>query len=208
MLSRHAVWEASGHIANFTDPLSECRNCNKRVRVDKLIAHVTEAAAREGKTLPAPVSSSLADMARWIADTSTPCPHCGVSGEKGLSAPRDVNLLFSTRVGPVTSDAAVHTTGPADASSTRTNDEFGVTIASGKQKGQSPGRTSPRMSEDVGGLAYLRPETAQGVYVQFGNIANSMRARLPFGTFHVSVIVPASMRNSACTHAPWRTPYL
>ena len=198
MLSCHAVWEASGHIANFTDPLSECRSCNKRVRVDKLIAHMTEAATSEGKALPAPASSSLSDMARWIADTNTPCPHCGVSGEKGLSAPRDVNLLFSTRVGPVTGDAVASNTGPADASSTRSHDEFGVTIACAKQKGQSPGRSSPRMSEDVGGLAYLRPETAQGVYVQFGNITNSMRARLPFGMFFFVFLPALSNFLSAC----------
>ncbi|MDQ2805971.1 MAG: glycine--tRNA ligase [Chloroflexota bacterium] len=94
------VWQASGHLTNFSDPLVDCKQCKMRFRAD----HV------EG----------------------TRCPNCG--GE--LTAPRNFNLMFKTFVGPVEEDAAV---------------------------------------------AYLRPETAQGIFVNFLNVQGSMRRKLPFG---------------------------
>ncbi len=68
----------------------------RRVRVDKLIAAAASDAA------PAPAVLTLATMAAWMKASGVKCPHCGASGPKGLGPPRDVNLLFSTRVGPVT----------------------------------------------------------------------------------------------------------
>ncbi len=94
------VWQASGHLANFSDPLVDCKQCKMRFRAD----HV------EG----------------------TRCPNCG--GE--LTEARNFNLMFKTFVGPVEEDAAV---------------------------------------------AYLRPETAQGIFVNFLNVQGSMRRKLPFG---------------------------
>ncbi len=94
------VWEASGHIENFTDPLVDCKKCKKRFRADMV----------EGNK----------------------CPECG--GE--LTTPRQFNLMFKTYLGPV---------------------------------------------EDESSIVYLRPETAQGIYVNFLNVQNSMRQKIPFG---------------------------
>lgn len=102
------VWRASGHEATFTDPLVECKNCHHRFRADIF----------EGRGDPAQVA----------------CPNCGVRGQ--LTEPRQFNLLFKTRVGPVEDDASI---------------------------------------------AYLRPETAQAMFVQFRNVQESMRKKLPFG---------------------------
>ena len=100
ILMAPAVWEASGHLANFTDPLVDCKQCKMRFRADQI----------EG----------------------TRCPNCG--GE--LTEARNFNLMFKTFVGPVEEDASV---------------------------------------------AYLRPETAQGIFVNFLNVQQSMRRKLPFG---------------------------
>jgi glycyl-tRNA synthetase len=112
------VWEASGHVENFTDPLVECGNCRKRFRIDEL-----------------PNGDALMDAYRaGTADLSTTnCPSCGL---KKLSSPRRFNLMFKTFVGPV---------------------------------------------EDSASVAWLRPETAQGIFVNFDNVQQAMRKKLPFG---------------------------
>ena len=112
------VWEASGHVENFTDPLVECGNCRKRFRIDELPnGDALMDAYREGK----------ADLA------TVACPSCG---QKKLSQPRRFNLMFKTFVGPVEESASV---------------------------------------------AWLRPETAQGIFVNFDNVQQTMRRKLPFG---------------------------
>ena len=110
------VWVASGHVATFSDPLVECKNCHHRFRADKL--------------------------------KSDACPDCGMRGQ--LTEPRQFNLLFQTHVGPVEDDAAV---------------------------------------------AYLRPETAQGIFVNFGNVQQSMRKKVPFGIAQIG----RSFRNEIVT---------
>lgn len=100
ILMHPRVWEASGHVAGFSDPLVDCKKCRRRFRAD----HV------EGDK----------------------CPECG--GE--LTEPRQFNLMFKTHLGPVEEDAAV---------------------------------------------VYLRPETAQGIFVNFPSVQQSMRRKLPFG---------------------------
>jgi glycyl-tRNA synthetase len=104
------VWEASGHVENFTDPLVDCKRCKARFRADK-----------------APRNQ----------DGKIQCPDCG-SGD--LTEARNFNLMFKTFMGPV---------------------------------------------EDSAGVVYLRPETAQGIYVNFHNVAQSMRRTLPFGIAQV-----------------------
>jgi glycyl-tRNA synthetase len=94
------VWEASGHLATFTDPLVDCRKCNERWREDQI----------EGT-----------------------CPNCGSTD---LTPARAFNLMFKTHVGPV---------------------------------------------EDEGSIAYLRPETAQGIFVNFLNVLQTSRKKPPFG---------------------------
>jgi len=97
------VWEASGHLASFTDPLVECTNCNNRFRLDKL-------------------------------EDAEQCPSCGKRGT--FTEAKNFNLMFKTHMGPVeSSDNAV----------------------------------------------YLRPETAQGIFINFENVRRTARLKLPFG---------------------------
>ena len=96
------VWEASGHVATFTDPMVDCKNCKHRFRADHLEGDV--------------------------------CPDCGAKGQ--FTEARPFNLMFKTFVGPV---------------------------------------------EDTANEVYLRPETAQAMFVNFENVVTSMRRKLPFG---------------------------
>jgi glycyl-tRNA synthetase len=100
------VWEASGHVGGFSDPMVDCRNCKHRFRADDLKGNPSDVA----------------------------CPNCGQRGT--LTEPRHFNLMFKTHVGPV---------------------------------------------QDTASVAYLRPETAQGIFVNFANVATSARRKLPFG---------------------------
>jgi len=107
------VWEASGHLAGFTDPLVQCLGkCKKRWRED----HLREAVEAEGGD----------------PDAELVCPECG--GE--LSPPRNFNLMFETHMGPVAEE---------------------------------------------GNAVYLRPETAQGIFINFKNVLNFARKSPPFG---------------------------
>jgi len=121
ILGPSAVWEASGHVSNFTDPLVDCKNCKMRWREDHLLEGAYE--AEYGPT-------------KRNAAGQIVCPNCG--GE--LTEPRKFNMMFKTTVGVV---------------------------------------------EDSSSVAYLRPETAQGMFVNFTNVQNSMRRKLPFGIAQV-----------------------
>ena len=101
ILMHPKVWEASGHVEGFTDPLVDCKKCKNRFRADQI-------------------------------DVSAGCPNCG--GE--LTEPRQFNLMFKTFMGPV---------------------------------------------EDEANIVYLRPETAQGIYVNFHNVREASRQKVPFG---------------------------
>ncbi len=110
ILMHPRVWEASGHVAGFTDPLVDCRNCKKRFRADDPRIKGTP------------------------GQPDAQCPACGSKGT--LTEPRLFNLMFKTFMGPVEEQAAV---------------------------------------------VYLRPETAQGIYVNFLNVQQSARQKIPFG---------------------------
>src|ERR1700757_1588242 len=112
------VWEASGHVATFTDPLTECLNCHNRFRADQLI----EAYEEKHGHVPA---GGLDDIN---------CPNCGVRGQ--FTEPKNFNGMLRTHLGPV---------------------------------------------EDESGLAYLRPETAQGIFVNYKNVLTTSRKKVPFG---------------------------
>jgi glycyl-tRNA synthetase len=114
------VWDASGHLAAFVDPLVECTNCHKRFRQDHL---QEEHAERKGLDDPDAVPM-----------TEIPCPHCGTKGE--WTEPRMFNGLLKTYLGPVESEE---------------------------------------------GLQYLRPETAQGIFVNFSQVMTTARRKPPFG---------------------------
>jgi glycyl-tRNA synthetase len=107
ILGPPAIWEASGHLANFTDPLVDCRNCKERHRLDKL-------------------------------DDPNTCPSCGKTGT--FTEARQFNLMFKTFAGPV---------------------------------------------EGAGAEVYLRPETAQGMFVNFKNVLETTRKKPPFGIAQV-----------------------
>jgi glycyl-tRNA synthetase len=118
------VWEASGHVSGFSDPLVDCRTCKARFRADK--APQVEKGAevtwrKSGKTQKA------------IADRGYVCPECGSAD---LSEEREFNLMFKTNLGPLISDDAT---------------------------------------------VYLRPETAQAMFVNFSNVQQTYRLRVPFG---------------------------
>jgi glycyl-tRNA synthetase len=104
------VWEASGHVAGFTDPLVDCKQCKNRFRGDDPRIKGTP------------------------GEPDAQCPVCGTKGS--LTAPRLFNLMFKTFMGPVEEQAAV---------------------------------------------VYLRPETAQGIYVNYQNVLNASRQKVPFG---------------------------
>jgi glycyl-tRNA synthetase len=112
------VWEASGHVKNFVDPLTECEFCHKRYRADHLLE------AYEEKHGHAP-ENGLADLT---------CPNCGNRGT--FTEPRQFNALLRTFLGVV---------------------------------------------DDGSGLAYLRPETAQGIFINYRNVLQTSRKKLPFG---------------------------
>ena len=114
------MWEASGHLSAFADPLVECLKCHRRYRAD----HLQEEFA-ERKGLPDPDAVAL---------TEIPCPNCGTRGE--YTEPRQFNGLLKTYLGVI---------------------------------------------EDESGLHYLRPETAQGIFVNFANVVQTTRKKPPFG---------------------------
>jgi glycyl-tRNA synthetase len=112
------VWEASGHITNFVDPLTECTSCHKRYRADHLIEAYED---KHGH----PPEDGLASLA---------CPNCGTRG--AFTEPRNFNGLLRTYLGA---------------------------------------------TEDESGLAYLRPETAQGIFINYRNVLQTSRKKIPFG---------------------------
>jgi glycyl-tRNA synthetase len=105
------VWEASGHVTAFHDPLVECTSCHRRYRADQLAEEYGAA--------------DLSDV---------PCPNCGVRGE--YTPPREFNMMLRTHLGPVESEEGLH---------------------------------------------FLRPETAQGIFVNFLNVLTTARRKPPFG---------------------------
>ncbi len=107
ILSHPAIWEASGHLANFTDPLVDCRKCHERFRLDKL-------------------------------DDPEVCPNCKAT--HSFTEARQFNLMFKTFAGPV---------------------------------------------EGAGAEVYLRPETAQGMFLNFRNVVETSRKKPPFGIAQV-----------------------
>ena len=117
ILMHPRVWEASGHVSNFTDPMVDCKQCKSRFRADQI-------------------------------DLSSPCPNCGTKGS--FTEPRNFNLMFATHIGA---------------------------------------------NADAGSTIYLRPETAQGIYVDFKNIVQSSRVKIPFGIAQIG----KSFRNEITT---------
>ena len=151
------VWEASGHVGGFNDPMVDCRACKSRFRADHLmVLHMRPASV--GKDLYFSGMGTLEDVRAHNAKklknlgeehesfeeytkineatrALVPCPDCGKVGE--LTAPRQFNLMFSTTIGA--------------------------------------------LGDPEKDKAYLRPETAQGIFINFKNVVDTVRVKLPFG---------------------------
>ncbi|MGD6730161.1 MAG: glycine--tRNA ligase [Pleomorphochaeta sp.] len=117
ILMASKVWEASGHVSNFSDPMVDCKECKSRFRADQI-------------------------------DLEAPCPVCG--NKDSFTEPRNFNLMFETHIGA---------------------------------------------NRDASSVVYLRPETAQGIYVNFKNVVASSRVKIPFGIAQVG----KSFRNEITT---------
>ncbi len=123
------IWEASGHVDGFSDPLVECKDCHRRFRIDHLVGD--DVWNQEKEAL-----ESLDEVAKEtrIRELVGKCPGCGKKDV--LGAPRNFNLMLKTFLGPL---------------------------------------------DDDGAKTYLRPETAQGIFVNFKSVLGSSRRSVPFG---------------------------
>ena len=124
ILMHPRVWEASGHVESFADPLLDCKECKTRHRADNLINDYSNSSIGDAMTNE--------EMVKYINDNKVPCPKCGKTNFTDI---RQFKLMFETYRG---------------------------------------------VTQDAKSVVYLRPENAQGEYVNFLNVQRSMRAKLPF----------------------------
>lgn len=124
ILMHPKVWEASGHVDSFADPLIDCKECKTRHRADNLINDYTSSSIGDAMTNE--------EMVNYINENKVPCPKCGKTNFTDI---RQFKLMFETYRGVI---------------------------------------------QDAKSIVYLRPENAQGEYVNFLNVQRSMRAKLPF----------------------------
>lgn len=127
ILMNPAVWEASGHVGGFSDPLMDCKSCHTRHRADQLIEALGDN----------PAGWSLEQMQDYIKENKVACPGCGAADFTDI---RKFNLMFKTFQG---------------------------------------------VTEDSQSQLYLRPETAQGIFVNFPAIQRAARKKIPFGVAQV-----------------------
>ena len=123
ILMNPRVWEASGHVSGFSDPLMDCKECKTRYRADKLI--------EDAGFNPNGMTSE--QMEEFIKEKEISCPNCKAKNFTGI---RKFNLMFKTFQG---------------------------------------------VTEDKKSEIFLRPETAQGIFINFSNVQRSMRKKVPFG---------------------------
>ncbi len=124
ILMHPRVWEASGHVDSFADPLTDCKHCKTRHRADNLVNDYTNSSIGD--------KMSNEELMAYIKENKVPCPKCG---KCDFTEIRQFKLMFETYRGVV---------------------------------------------KDSKSVVYLRPENAQGEYVNFLNVLRSMRAKLPF----------------------------
>ena len=124
ILMNPKTWEASGHIATFSDPLIDCKKCKMRHRADKLV---------EADGIEDAGGMNHEELMNYIREHNVTCPNCGALDYTDI---REFNLMFKTFQG---------------------------------------------VTEDAKSTIYLRPETAQGIFVDFLNVQRSMRLKVPFG---------------------------
>ncbi|MCP4523936.1 MAG: glycine--tRNA ligase [Candidatus Gracilibacteria bacterium] len=131
------VWEASGHVGGFADPLTDCRECNTRHRADKLVDNLLETTDAVAPDNYAGDKTDSVELDKILVDLNIECPDCKATSFTPI---KKFNLMLKTFLG-VTDDSAAQ--------------------------------------------AYLRPETAQGQFVDFPHVARSSRRKLPFGIAQV-----------------------
>jgi len=161
ILMHPRVWEASGHVENFTDPMVDCKQCKSRYRLDVLFEsynekrqkklaqayseYLSEKPTEKEAFLALPREQQIEQTGDALIDNADAfealnagehlvCPNCGNAGT--FTIPRKFNLMFKTFIGPV---------------------------------------------EDSSAVVYLRPETAQGIFVNFNNVFQATRQKIPFG---------------------------
>ena len=125
ILMNSKVWQATGHVSTFNDPLIDCKNCHNRYRADDLISEQYKDVDVNGMTID--------DLNKFMKEHELKCPYCGKSNFTDI---RQVNMMFKTHIG---------------------------------------------VTEDNKSEVYLRPETAQGVFVNFKNVQRATRRKLPLG---------------------------
>lgn len=129
ILMNPRTWEASGHLAGFSDPLMDCRKCRARFRADQLIEDHMQEKGEEALV----DGWTNEEMKAYIDGQGIKCPQCGANDFTDI---RQFNLMFKTFQG---------------------------------------------VTEDSSTEIFLRPETAQGIFVNFKNVVRSSRKRIPFG---------------------------
>lgn len=155
ILMHPRVWEASGHVENFTDPMVDCKQCKARFRLDILGDSIPQKKINKILHAAAEKNNSIHDLTTGVSEEQLPeifssllendkysslilaelnCPQCGNKGT--FTEARKFNLMFKTFIGPV---------------------------------------------EDSSAVVYLRPETAQGIFVNFLNVQGTSRQKIPFG---------------------------
>ena len=133
ILMNSEVWKASGHLAGFSDPLMDCKNCRARHRADNLIEDYIKS-----RKLDINIAGwNNEQLETFISEKKIACPVCGKSDFTPI---RKFNLMFKTFQG---------------------------------------------VNEDTANTVYLRPETAQGIFVNFKNIQRTTRAKIPFGVAQI-----------------------
>lgn len=133
ILMNTQVWQASGHLGGFSDPLMDCKSCKSRHRADNLI----EDYLKKKNTTRNIAGLSNEELEKVIAEYNIACPACG---KRDFTSIRKFNLMFKTFQG---------------------------------------------VNEDTANTVYLRPETAQGIFVNFKNVQRSQRLKVPFGIAQV-----------------------
>lgn len=129
ILMNPTVWQASGHLGGFSDPLMDCKNCKSRHRADNLVEEYLKKKGLEENI----AGWTNEQFEKYIEDKKITCPICGKSDFTPI---RKFNLMFKTFQG---------------------------------------------VTEDSSNVVYLRPETAQGIFVNFKNVQRATRKRVPFG---------------------------
>lgn len=158
ILMHPKVWEASGHVENFTDPMVDCKQCKSRFRIDVLAEMLSDKSKKKAleelkekiinnavlsHKFESIISEKVENSFEVLLEetelspvllSEINCPQCG--NKNTFTSARQFNLMFKTFIGPV---------------------------------------------EDSGAVVYLRPETAQGIFVNFLNVQQSSRQKIPFG---------------------------